>query len=250
MASLSQIPRDEKRRIADETQALLVARAANAPPDPILDPFIPRTAAVGNALATRVEEKTAANAERIALLTQCDIEDDEVDRWDRHIYWYIDTETLRRHAPRHAAIVALKNAAYPNGLAHIDDRIPDQNESVRATSAVLGHPDHADVIADIQLPSAWIGSLDIAVKKSEACFTAYQAAMGDGTTAVALGKDAESDWVSWARAISHAIALRTSGIDHAEAEAIQQLIAPLTNAVRLLRAHAKARATRRKSATP
>ncbi len=245
MASLARIPRHEKRRIAAEIHDNLVARAASGPPDAIVDPFIAKSATVRDALATQVDDKSSALAERSALLAENDVDDDEVDRWYRHPFRYLEVEALRRHAPEHAAVNALLAAAYPHGLAHIDDRIPDQNEAVRDSLAALRNPEYASTIAAIGLPIVWLDSLDSATKKSDASFAAYQAALGQASSAVAMGRDAEDDWVEWARGLSHAIALRSNGATTDVVEQYKALIAPLTNAVKLLRTQAKTRATKK-----
>ncbi|MBK9265045.1 MAG: hypothetical protein IPM54_35355 [Polyangiaceae bacterium] len=250
MSSLSHVSRDEKRRIAGEIHDNLVARSTNGPPDPILDPLIPTSATVRDALATQVDDKSAALAERSALLAECDVHDDEVDRWYRHGYRYIEVESLRRHAPEHAAIDALLMATYPNGLAHVDDRIPDQNEEVRKTMTALRNPEYAGILGAIGFPLQWVDLLETAVQKSDASFAKYRAAVGQASSAVAMGRDAEDDWVQWARRLSHAIALRSTGADVDVVEEGKRLIAPLTNAVRQLRTQAKTRATKKKQTTP
>ncbi len=247
MSSFVHVRRDEKRRIALEIRDNLAERAANGSPDGILDPFISKSAAVGDALGIQIEDKSAASAERAALLAENDADDDEVDRWYRHAFRYLEVESMRRHAAEHAAIVGLLAAAYPDGLEHVDARVPDENEEVRKALVVLGNPENAGTLAAIAFPTAWLEALDLAVKKSEASFEAYQAAIGDKSSAVAMGRDAEDDWVQWARAITHAIALRSSGANIDVVEEGKRLIAPLTNAVKQLRSEAKARATRKKN---
>lgn len=249
MASLAQVPRHGKRRIASDIHDNLVARATSGPPDPILDPFITKSATVRDALAEQVDDKETAIAERPALHAETDINDDDVDRWYRHGYRYLEVETLRRHAPEHAAIEALLVAAYPHGLAHVDDRIPDQNEEVRKTILALRSPEHAQAVAASSLPLTWIDAMDAAVKKSDASFVAYQATFGQASSAVAMGRDAENDWVLWARALGHAIALRSSGADVDIVEEGKRLIEPLTIAVRHLRTQARTRETKRKNNT-
>jgi hypothetical protein len=246
MASFSQVPRDEKRRIVAEVHDNLVARATSGPVDTVLDPFITKSATLRDSLAEQVGDKSAAQAERAALLAESDVDDDEVDRWYRHGFRYLEVESLRRHAPEHAAIDALLTAAYPDGLAHVDDRIPDQNEEVRQALGALRHPEHAATVTTILLPVSWLDSLEAAVKKSESSFAAYQATFSQASTAVAMGRDAENEWVKWARALGHAISLRSSGADIDAVEEGKRLISPLTNAVRQLRSQARARATKRK----
>lgn len=250
MASLSKLPRDDKRRIAAEIHDNLVARSTSGPADTLLDPFIAKTAAVRDALGVHLEDKSAALAERNALLAENDVDDDDVDRWYRHAYRYLEVELLRRHGPDDAAVEALMKAAYPDGLAHVDDRIPDQNGEVRKTIATFRNPEMAGILAAITLPLAWIDALEQAVKKSDASFAAYQTAMGQASSAVAMGRDAEDDWVEWARALSHAIALRSFGGNGEVVEEGKGILAPLTNAVRLLRTQEKTRATKKKPTTP
>lgn len=247
MAGFVHVTRDEKRRIASKIHDNLVGRAAKNAADPILDPFIPRSAILRDGLAEHVEEKGTALAERAALAAEVDVKDDNVDRWYRHGYRYIEGETLRRHAPEHAAINALLKAAYPDGLAHIDDRVPDQNEEVRLTLIALRNPEHAATMAAILFPADWVNTLDTAVKESDASFARYQATFSQSSGAVALGRNAEVEWVDWAKAISHAIALRSSGASAEVIEEGKQLIAPLTDAVRQLRIQERARATKRKN---
>lgn len=250
MASFAQVPRDEKRRIAGEVYDNLVARATTGSADSILDPFIAKSASVRDALATHVEDKSAAIAERHALLAENDADDDEVDRWYRHGYRYLEVEALREHAAEHVSIVALLKAAYPDGLAHVDDRVPDQNEEVRKTIAALRHPENAAALAAIQFPIGWIDAMELAVKKSDGSFAAYQAAIGQGSSAVAMGQNAEDAWVNWARGLSHAIALRSAGANIDVVEEGKRVLAPLSNAVRQLRSQAKTRATKKSQTTP
>ncbi|HRI67165.1 MAG TPA: hypothetical protein PK156_23135 [Polyangium sp.] len=246
MASLDQVPRDEKRRIASEIHDNLEGRASTGAPDAILDPFIAKSAAVHRALATPVEDKNAAIAERAAFLAESDVNDDEVDRWYRHIYRYLEVEALRRHGPAEAAVDALLDNAYADGLDHIDARIPEQNEQVRKTLTALRHPEVASTLQAIQLPREWLDYLESAASRSDASFAAYQAAIGDQSSAVAMGRGAEDEWVLWARALTHAIALRSTGASLEVVEEGKRLIAPLTNAIRKLRSDARARATRKK----
>jgi len=247
MASLSHLSRPEKRRIASEIHDNLVTRKANGDPDPLLDPFIPKLAGSRDNLGEQVDEKMTALAQRAAALTTADIDDDEVDRWYRHLYRYTEVESLRRHAPEHASIEALLLAGYPEGLAHVDDRIPEQNDQVRRTLAAYRDLQHAHTIAAIKLPVAWIDALETAVAKSDASFAAYQATFSDASSAVALGRDAEADWASVMRGFDHAIGLRSMGASTSTIEESKRLIAPLANAIRLLRTESRTRATKRKT---
>lgn len=245
MAGFSQISREDKRRIASEIHDLLVARAKASPPEPLLDALIPRFAASRDALAGQVDGKANAEASRSALLATNDVNDDDVDRWYRHIYRYTEVESLRRHAAEHVSIVALLAAGYPEGLGHVDDRIPDQNQEVRKALVVYRDPKYAATISSMELPLVWLDSLETAVGKSEASFAAYQTTFGDASTAVALGRDAEANWVLLVRAFDHTLGLRSLGADLSGIEEGKRLIAPLKDAVRLLRSESRTRATKR-----
>jgi hypothetical protein len=245
MASFSQISREDKRRIAGEIHDNLVARAAAGPADTALDAMIPKFATSRDALTGHVDGKASAEASRALALVATDIDDDEVDRWYRHIYRYTEVESLRRHAPEHASIAALLSAGYPDGLAHVDDRIPDQNEVVRKTLVVYRDPKHAATLAAAAFPGSWLDLLEAAVAKSDASFAAYQATFGDASTAVTLGRDAEASWVLLARALAHTITLRSLGAEAGIVEEGKRLMAPLTMAVRLLRSESRSRATKR-----
>ena len=245
MAAFSQIPRGEKHRIASELHDKLLNRAQASAPEPLLDGMIPKLGACRDALALQVSGKAGAEASRSALLAKCDVDDDDVDRWYRHIYRYNEVESLRRNAPEHTAIHALLSAAYPDGLEHVDARIPDQNEEVKKTLVAYRDPKYASALAAMEFPGAWLDRLDAAVKQSDASFSAYQASFSDASTAVALGRDAEVDWVNLMRGLDHAIALRSIGADASVVEEGRGLIAPLKDALRLLRSESKARATKR-----
>jgi hypothetical protein len=250
MASFTQVTRPEKKRVSSELHDNLASRAANGPPDALLDPLIAKFATSRDALGEQVDGKSAALAEGAAALVTCDIDDDEVDRWYRHVYYYVKAESLRRHAPQHASINALLSTAYPDGLAHVDDRIPDQNEEVRKTIVAFRDPQFAETLVAIELPTSWIDKLEAATHRSAASFAAYQATSGHASTAVALGRDAEEEWVQLARTITHTIALRSVGAAPDVVEEGKRLIAPLTNAVRLIRTESRARETKRKNNPP
>ena len=246
MTSFAQIPREGKRRIAGELHDNLAGRAGAGLPDSWLDPFIAQFANARDSLSQHVDGKSNAEAQRSAALVQCDVDDDEVDRWYRHLHRYTEVESLRRHVAHHALIVSLLDTAYPHGLSHVDDRIPDQNDEVRKTLTAFRDLQFADALSAMELPVAWIDRLDAAVQRSEASFSSYEATFANKSSAVALGRDAEADWVSLVRKLTHTIALRSEGASVEVVEEGKRLLAPLTNAVRQLRTEARARATKRK----
>lgn len=79
------------------------------------------------------------------------------------------TRPERRHAPRlSAAPQALHDAAFPDGLAHIDDPVPQENQLCRGAVTILRAPEHAPAIAAIGLPAVWLAALQKAEKERAA----------------------------------------------------------------------------------
>ncbi len=247
MASFTQIPRHEKKRIASELHDNFAARADQGPADTLLDPFIAKFAGSRDSLVEHVEGKSTALAQRAAVLSACDVADDEVDRWYRHLYRFIEVESIRRHNPHQLSISGLISAAYPDGLEHVDDRIPDQNEQVRRALIAFRDSQFADTLKGTALPLEWLENLDSAMQQSDSTFAAYQATFSDAATAVSLGRDAEAEWVQLARGVLSAIELRAMDGGADSAAEGKRLVAPLTDAIRKLRTESRTRATKRKN---
>jgi len=244
-ANLTDVPRAEKLSITTLTHTALIERQNAGPPEPALDAFIPELAAVAAALSTHVTGKDLANAAREKHLGRIAIADDAVDTRFRHIEAFVSIEANRRTGPNVIAAQSLYKAAFPDGLARIDDRVPDQNIHVRATLNALQSPEHAATLQAIELPSAWINALDVALKESNDAVADLARARGDKSSHVELGKSAEADWVDLMVRLRRYIASRAKRTDIARIAEGQEILKPLLDAVQKLRVTAAARATRR-----
>jgi hypothetical protein len=244
MASLADIPRPSMSAIAGKIHASLIARAAAGPPEPALDAFIPLVAGVTAHLATQVSTKTAAGGAKSALVVAAEKADDLVDRWYRHVFHYVEVEGLRRFGPAHVAAAALEAAAFPEGLGHIDDQIPDENARCREALGVLRDPTDAAALLAMEFPLAWLDRWASALDASDAAVRAVEEARSTVGTAVALGVEAEADFVDVMARLNDYVRSRAGRTETAKRAAGAALIEPLAEAVRLLRVNAKARKTR------
>jgi hypothetical protein len=82
-----------------------------------------------------------------------------VDTSYRHIESYVAIESRRRAGPNVASALALHNAAFPDGLAHIDAPIPDENRVCRESLTVLRSAEYTPTIAAVGLPAAWMAKM-------------------------------------------------------------------------------------------
>ena len=244
-ANLTNVPRPEKLAIATAIHTALLKRKKAGPSEPALDAFIPEIAAVKDKLATHVDGKSAANAARAKHLARAESADIEVDTHFRHIEAFVSIEANRRAGPHVSDAQSLYGAAFPEGLAHIDDRIEDENIHVRATLNALKSPEHAATLKAINLPSAWIPALEAALAESNAAVADVAKARGEKASHVGLGKSTESEWVDLMVRLRRYVACRAKRTDIARIAEGKELIKPLLDAIHKLRATAAARATRR-----
>jgi hypothetical protein len=244
-ANLTNVPRAEKLAIAATIHTSLVKRKKAGPSEPALDAFISELAAVRDKLATHVDGKSTANAARAKHLARAANADVDVDTLFRHIEAFVFIEKNRRSGPHISSAQSLYSAAFPEGLAHIDDRIEDQNIHVRATLNALKSPEHAATLKAIELPAAWIPALEAALAESNAAVADVAKARGEKASHVGLGKSAEAEWVDLMVRIRRYVASRAKRTDIARIAEGTELIKPLLDAIQKLRAIAAARATRR-----
>ncbi|MDI1447475.1 hypothetical protein [Polyangium sp. 6x1] len=243
--SLNQIPRAQKRDIAKKIKENLEARAANGPPEPALDIYIGECNDIGDALDAHVTGNVLAHAERAARLAQLEAADDEVDRWYRHIESYMSVEARRRVSPNLLGALAAHQAAFPNGLAHIDDPIADENRICREALLVLRAPEHAATLSAIDLPAVWLDRWEAAILESDALLAEVEKARTDKRAHVGAGRDAETEWVELMVRLRQYVASRAKRSDLARMQEGKALLAPLLDAMGKLRTEAAARATRK-----
>ncbi|WP_170229886.1 hypothetical protein [Polyangium fumosum] len=246
-ASLEQIPRAEKRDIVRKIKENLEVRAANGPPEPGLDIYIGECADVTHALDAHVTGNVLAHAERAARLAQLEAADDEVDTGYRHIEGYIGVESRRRVSPNLLGALALHQAAFPNGLAHVDDPIADENRVCREALLVLRAPEHAATLAAIELPIIWLDRWEAAIAKSDALLAEVERARTEKRAHIEAGRDAETEWVELMVRLRRYVSSRAKRSDAARIQEGKMLLAPLLDAMAKLRAGAAARATRKEN---
>jgi hypothetical protein len=245
MAKLDQIPRAEKRDIAKKVHENLIARAAKGPAEPALDAYITECAEVVDGLAAHVTGNVLAEAERTARLAQLASADDEVDTLYRHIEGFIGVESRRRTSAHALNAAAVYQAAFPDGLAHVDDPIADENRICREALLVLRAPEYADTLAAIELPGFWLEKWEVVLNKSDALLAEVEKARTDKRTHVGAGRDAETEWVELMVRLRRYVSSRAKRSDTAKIQEGKVLLAPLLDAMAKLRAEAAARATRR-----
>jgi hypothetical protein len=247
-ANLNQIPRAQKRDIAQKVVANLVDRATKGPAEPALDAYTVELGDIAGALDTQVTGNVLADAKRTARLARLDAADDQVDTCYRHVESYVSVEARRRTGPNVALALALHGTAFPDGLEHVDDAIDDENRLCRESLSVLRSTEHAPTVEAIELPLAWLDKWEAALEESDAAFDAVEKARTAKKTAVDLGRDAETDWVEAMVRLRRYVGSRAKRSDTARVAEGKELLAPLLDTLAQLRSEAASRATRRENA--
>ncbi|MRG97475.1 hypothetical protein [Polyangium spumosum] len=241
--SPAKLSRTEKALISRQLCDKLTERAQLGPSEPALDIFIPQLDTIALRLESHVVGKSAANAARVAHVDRIGKADGNVDTWGRHVESFLQIEGRRPHGALAAAARLLHAAAFPEGLAFLDDRVPDENAKMRHALTVLRAPEHAQTLAGILFPFEWLDRLEAALQESDQAYADRGAARGTQEEHVLLGKNAEADWRDIVKRLQKYVESRASAGDlHKEAEN-RALLAPLHDAV----AHAKAVAATRKT---
>ena len=243
--SPAKLSRTEKATISRKLCDKLTERAQLGPAEPALDIFIPQLDDVAGRLESHVNGKSAANAARVAYVDKIGVADGNVDTWGRHIESFIHIEGRRRHSAHAAAARALHAAAFPEGLAFLDNRVPDENVRMRHALATLRAPEHAATLTGIQLPPEWLDALEAALNESDQAYANRTSARGTQVEHVILGRNAEADWLDIVGRLRKYVESRAPAGDlHKEAES-RALLAPLNDAMAHAKALAATRATRR-----
>ncbi|WP_044245653.1 hypothetical protein, partial [Chondromyces apiculatus] len=245
MSQLSSIARADKLAIARSLHDTLSARQSAGPPEAALDDFIPLLAALVTELAGHVDGATAAGAERHTQRALAQMADIEVDAVYRHLFNFLHVEASRPEGAHVAAARALLRAACPDGLAHVNDRIPEENAYCRVMLDVLRNPVNTATLAAIRLPLSWLDWLEGALDASEAAQAHLAAACRGKRTHVTLGKNAEVAWVDVMRRLRRYVEARASRQDVEKRLEGEGLLAPLRDALQRLRTEEAARRTRR-----
>ena len=238
--SLNHIPRPEKRDIAQKLHANLTARASAGPAEPALDEYIPELDALIQALTAPIAGNLLADAQRTARLAELDAVDSEVDTSYRHVESYVAIESRRRAGSNVASALALHKAAFPDGLAHIDAPIPDENRVCRESLTVLRSPEYAPTVAAIGLPAAWLDKWEGWLTQSEAIYTAIVKARTARRAHVSAGQDAETEFVEICVRLRRYVSSRAKSSDKPRVAEGKALLAPLLDEMARMRATAAA----------
>ena len=179
----------------------------------------------------------ADRARRIAAVVSAD---DEVDTYLRHIEGYLAVEAMRRTGPNGALAKALHDAAFPDGLAHIDDRIVEENFHCRSSLAVLKAPEHATSLAALELPREWLVRWDTALDASDAAIAEVLRSIAAKETETAgaqphANEDVEASWVDLMVRLRRYVANRAERDDVVRIEEGRELLRPLFDALQKLR---------------
>ena len=245
--TLNQISRAEKREVGSAILGNLQVREAKGPPEPALDAYIVELIDFVEALGTQVIASTLADANRTARLVRLATADDVVDTFYRHIEGYVQVEASRKTGLFVAGASALHGAAFPDGLAHIDDSIPDENRECRAALMTLRSPEHGATVLGIELPTVWLTKWELALDESDAAYKAVESARTEKKSSVNAGRDAEGEWVELFVRLRRYIGSRAKRNDTVRIQEGKTLLAPLLTVLSQMKAQAAARETRRKN---
>lgn len=249
--NLADIPRTDKLEIARSILSSLQNRQQSGPSEPALDVFITELKGAIGALEVYTARLTGGergDPTRAALLARADAADVEVDTWLRHIESFLNIEAGRRIGPNVGVARSLYTAVCPDGLAHIDARIVDENAHCRETLKALKDPEHAAGIAAIELPAAWIARFEAALAESEAAIDALIAARGPTSTSANVapgGRAAEDEWVDLMIRLRKYMGSRSKRTDFVAMAESRAILRPLIDMLQKLRADAASRATKR-----
>jgi hypothetical protein len=231
--------------IAMDIHDSLIEREKTGPAEPTLDAFIPDLKTLITTLQTHVTGRDLADAARESRIARAEAADVVTDTWFRHLEAFVHIEATRRAGTNVGAAHGLYNAAFPDGLAHVNDRIVDQNLHYRTTLNVLKAPEHAATITAIELPASWLATFEAALDESDAAIADVIKARGEKSTHVDLGRSAETEWVDLMVRLRKYIESRAKRTDVVRIAEGKILIKPLLDALQKLRTDAAARATRR-----
>ena len=249
-ATASELPRPTKLDVSKALLARLISRRQTGPSEELLDSFIPLLEDTATRLEVHVEGKAVADGARKALLQRLESVDCDVDTWLRHHESFIGIEARRAVGPHVDAAKALHAAAFADGIAHVDDYIPDENHLCRQTIAILRSPEHAATVAAIGLPSQWTNAWETALNESDRAFAEVTRTRETKAAHVDDGRDAELEFVDIVVRLRRCIDARASRTDKAKIAEGRELLAPLLDALKKLATEKSARATRRQGQTP
>jgi hypothetical protein len=143
------------------------------------------------------------------------------------------------------AAKTLYDAVFPNGIAFVDDAIPDENTIVREVLTKLRAPEHQATLAGIKFPLFWLDELEVAVDKSDKAYRDRMNTFGQREDVVSRAREVETEWLDVVMRLRKYVASRAPAGDLEKAHENKELLRPLDEAMAKEKALAKARATRR-----
>lgn len=244
----AEITRKKKGEIAVAFAALLTEREKATPGEAALYAFTPLFADLGARLTTAADDNTAAKAARETRLVKLEIADDDADRWYRHNFYYLETESLRRTGDVGKLARALLVTAFPDGLSRVNDAVEDENEYLHEAVGVLRKPEHVPTLAAMDFPASFLDGLDRALVVSDAALDEVTKARDDKTGAIESGRDAEDEWIDAMVRFRKYVESRATKRDKARYEEGQKLLAPLLDELARIKTERLAKETREKHA--
>lgn len=244
---VADLTRPEMRTVAVGLSERLQTRAQQGPLEAALDAFIPELDGLATSLDEHVTGKTLEDTKRRAALVKLAEDDDEVDTWARQHHAFLGIAAGRRTGPNVAAAKAVLDAAFPDGLAHIDDYIPDENKLCRDALLVLRAPESATTLAAIKLPPSWQAEWETALDNSDGSFKAVQGAREARGTHVDAGRDTEADFIDAVVRLKRYIGSRASRKDKPKIAEGEALLEPLMSVLAKGEKERAARQTRKKN---
>ena len=243
--SPARLSRVEKTAVCMAIHENLKTRAQNGPAEVVLDAYIPALASIGVRLSAFVEGKNEVSATHTAFVILSEDADCEVDGLCKHVESFLYVEGHRRRGASVQAAKTLYDAVFPNGIAFVDDAIPDENTIVREILTKLRAPEHQATLAGIKFPLVWLDELEVAVEKSDKAYRDRMATFGQREDVVSRAREVETEWLDVVMRLRKYVASRAPAGDLEKAHENKELLRPLDEAMAKEKALAKARATRR-----
>jgi hypothetical protein len=248
LVTIAQLPRPDMAKAGREILHLLQARQSAGPPEPVLDEYVAEIEPVVTALEQGIGGQELAASTLKALLARVEATDIDVDTWLRHHFYHVSVEASRRAGPNVARARALEEAAFPDGLSHVDHYIPDENRVCRNAVAALRSSEHASTAAAIGLQVAWTNGWEAALNASDAAFEEVQRARTGRAIHVLAGQDAEVAFVDVMVRLRKYVDSRAPRRDKVKVAQGRALLAPLLDRLDKARAEERARGTRKENA--
>lgn len=243
--AMSRLSRNEKALICRKLHQNLVARCQASPAEPALEAYIPVLLAMAERLEGHVEGKVAASASHAASAILSDVADADVDHLLRIMEAFLEVSARHRQSSFAPFARALHSLTFPQGIALVESRIPEENHKAAEILQILKAPEHANTLAGIKLPMSWLDDLGAAIQASNQAYAERSEAIHERGEQVMLGKDAEAEWV---HVVTRYRMYVESRVPYGNVELVaekERLLAPLLDAVAHKNSLARARATRR-----